>query len=182
VLFRGGDQWKTLGVTDVKLTMHYELEQPVCLDEIDQLDLKPYVGRDIGALHHAFLDRITEIQLYGNTVKTIDLRATFLGTQPPMPSSKLFVAKWDHGVLEGYTARLHRVGRSKQRAIVPGAELKKRPWDMYLVLIGEPPRKLGMSNESKPLTYTPWRTGQYWTLACQGTTECFVVLSIAHAI
>ena len=36
VLFRGNDQWATLGVTDVKLTMHYDFDAPVCLDELDR--------------------------------------------------------------------------------------------------------------------------------------------------
>jgi len=184
VLFRGGDQWKMLGVTDVKLTMHYELENPACLDEIDQLDLKEYVGKDVGALHHAFLDAIAEIELVsGNKLKTIDLRATFLGTQPPMPSPTLFVAKWDHGVLEGYTASLRRKGRSKSREIALSPALKKEPFDIYLALVGEPPKKLGVSTENKALTYTPWRSGQYWALACkQGANECWVVLAMSHSI
>ena len=36
VLFRGNEQWATLGVTDVKLTMHYDFDAPVCLDELDR--------------------------------------------------------------------------------------------------------------------------------------------------
>lgn len=183
VLFRGGDQWKTLGVTDVKLTMHYELSPPACLDEFDQLDLKPYVGKDIGALHHAFLDHITEIELEtGHQVEKIDLTATFLGAQPPMPAQKIFVAKWDHGTLEGYTAGLRRKGRAKQREIVLSDALKKEPWDIYFTLVGEQPKKLGVSTEpNKAFTYTPWASGQYWALACK-QDYCFIIFAVSHTI
>lgn len=182
VLFRGSDQWRTLGVTDVKLTMHYELDKPACLDEFDQLDLQPYVGRDIEALHHSFLDRITEIELVtGVQVRTIDLRAVFLGEQPPMPSRTVYVAKWDDGKLEGYTARLRRKGRAKQREIVLSDALKKEPWHIYMVLVGEPPKKLGVSTDNTMLTYTPWRSGPYWALACK-PDRCFILLAVAHSI
>ena len=180
VMFRGSDLWKTLGVTDLKLTMHYEFDRPLCMDEIDQLDLKPYVGRDIGALHHAFLDAIAEIELVGKAqLRKIDLRATFLGTHPPMPAPTIYVARWENDKLEGYTARVRRRGRSKDREVVLSPELTREPFDIYLVLVGEAPRKLGVSTDKKPFTYQPWRTGQYWALACK-PDHCFVVLAVAH--
>ena len=182
VLFRGGDQWKMLGVTDVKLTMHYEFETPMCMDEQDQLDLKPYVGKDIGALHHAFLDSIAEAELVtGNKLRWIDLRATFLGTQPPMPAPTVFVAKWNRGELEGYTARLKRKGRSREREIALDDKLKRSPFDIYLVIIGDPPKRLGGSMDGKRLTYVPSKTGQYWALACR-KDECFVILAVTHTL
>ncbi|HEY5923999.1 MAG TPA: hypothetical protein VIV11_20105, partial [Kofleriaceae bacterium] len=180
VLFRGADQWKTLGVTDVKLTMHYEFDKPLCIDEIDQLDLKPYVGKDIGALHHAFLDAIVEIELISKAqLREIDLRATFLGTHPPMPAPTIFVARWQNEKLEGYAARLRRKGRSKEREIVLSDELKREPFDIYLTLVGEAPKKMGVSTDKKAFTYQPWATGQYWALACK-PEHCFVVLAVAH--
>lgn len=180
VLFRGSDRWKTLGVSDVKLTMHYEFETPICMDEIDQLDLKPYVGRDIAALHHAFLDAIAEIELVANAqLKEIDLRVTFLGSQPPMPAPTIYVARWFNEELEGYPGQIRRKGRSKVREIVLPPALQREPWDIYLALVGEPPRKLGVSTDKTPITYQPWRTGQYWALACR-RDHCFVVVAVAH--
>ena len=59
------------------------------------------------------------------------------------------------------------------------AELKKSPWQIYLVIIGDQPKLLGTSTDTKPLAYVPSRSGQYWSLACKDD-YCFVVLAVAH--
>jgi hypothetical protein len=179
VLFRGGDNYKLLGRMDVKPTYHYEFADPRCMDEIDQLALPELMGRDIAALHHSFMDAITQIQRFG-TLETIDLTVTFLGSQPPMPAKTLYLARWDHGAMEGYTARLKRKGRAREREIVVDANLKKSAWKIYLTIVGQEPRLLGMSNENKPLTYVPSGGGQYWTLACKDD-YCFIVMAVVHA-
>jgi hypothetical protein len=124
VLYRGSGLWSTLGVTDVKLTMHYETDPAVCLDEIDQLDLKPYFGRDVAAIHHAFLDTVSEIQREISVrLRSIDLAVTFLGPEPALPRAKIYVARWRDGVFEGYTSMLGRKGRSTERTItLPGRD------------------------------------------------------------
>jgi hypothetical protein len=181
VVFRGADRWKTLGVTDVKLTKEYEFDEPLCLDEVEQLDLKDFVGRDIGAIHHAFLDQITQIELIAkHRPRKIDLKVTFLGTRPPLPRERIYVARWTDGVLEGYTARLRRAGRSTTRRIVPSDQLRQGDWDMYLVRVGEQPKHLGTS-KTPEMAYVPWASGEYWTLACK-PDYCFVVLAVTHAI
>lgn len=182
VLFRGSDQWKTLGVSDVKLTMHYEFEREQCVDELDHLDLKQFIGKSIDALHHQFLDAIVEIErVSGLQLRSIDLTATFLGTQPSLPAPTIYVARWANDKLEGYTADVVRKGRSKTREIVLGKELAGKDFDVYMILIGQPPRKLGSSSEGKPFPYVPWGPGQYWVLACR-PDHCFVLKSIAHRI
>lgn len=182
VLFRGNDQWATLGVTDVKLTMHYDFDKPICLDEVDGLDLKGYVGRDVGAIHHAFLDAITDIQRTAPAhLRTIDLVVNFLGEQPPLPRKKLYVARWREGVLEGYVARMARKGRSPERTIVLPDALKQSDWDIYLTEIGDPPKLLGKSNTGAPLTYVPWKSGPYWVTACK-PDFCFVIFTVSHAV
>jgi hypothetical protein len=178
--FRGGNAWKFLGVTDVKATMHYEFEDPKCMDELDQLNIKEWVGRDIKALHHAFLDAIVEIQRFGK-LKWIDLTVSFLGADPPLPSNKLYIAKWNAGKLEGYTAKLKRVGRNREREIVLDPNLRKEPWNIYLARVGDKPRLLGSSTETKRLSYVPSRSGQYWFFACK-PDYCFIVLAVAHSI
>ncbi len=153
VLFRGGDLWKTLGITDVKLTMQYEFDDPkVCLDELEELDLKPYVGRDLGALHHAFVDAITEVQrIAPSPLRKVDLVATFLGSKPPMPRDRTYVARWAAGVLEGYVGGMKRVKRSKDRIVVLPAALAQASWDIYMVAVGDEPRLLGSSTSKQPL-------------------------------
>jgi hypothetical protein len=183
VLFRGNDQWSTLGVTDVKLTMHYDFDQPVCLDEVDGLDLKAYVGRDVGAIHHAFLDAITEIQRMtsGRHLRSIDLIVNFLGEQPPLPRKTLYVARWREGVLEGYTASMRRRGQSHDREIELPAALRTSDWDIYVTGIGDPPKLLGKSTSRAPLVYVPWKSGPYWVTACK-PDFCFVIFTVSHAV
>ncbi len=170
-----------LGVSDVKLTMQYEFEPAVCIDEITHLDLKPYIGRDVGALHHAFLDEIAEIQRATSAkLRTIDLVATFLGSEPPLPRARTYVARWRDGVLEAYTATLGRAGRSTERTITIADALVSADWDIYLVAVGDPPRLLGKSSQRR-FSYRPWRTAPYWTLACK-PDACFVLMTIHHSI
>ncbi|MBX3162392.1 MAG: hypothetical protein KF773_40885 [Deltaproteobacteria bacterium] len=181
VLFRGPEMWAKLGISDVKLTMHYELDPPLCIDQIDQLDLKPYIGKDVGALHHAFLDAIAEIGKFTSSkLLYIDLTASFLGSDPQLPRPRTFVARWRDGVLEGYTSTLGREGRSRERSITVDAALERGDWEIYLVAIGDAPHLLGRSSQ-KRFTYRPWRTAQYWVMACK-PDHCFVTQSFHHSI
>ena len=182
VLFRGGDLLKPLGVSDLKLTMHYDLDQSMCLDELDDLDVKPWVGRDVAAIQHAFLDAITEIhRVSGSHIRTIDLVATFLGSKPPLPRKTMYVARWANGVMEGYTAGIKRQGRSSARQVVLSPELKKSEFEMYAFPIGDEPRRLGLSTSTTPLSYEPTRSGVYWVTACK-PDYCFVVFSVSHVV
>jgi hypothetical protein len=182
VIFRGNDRWKTLGVTDVKLTMQYETDPAVCLDEIENLDLKPFTGRDIAAIHHSFLDEITQIQRDGHTsVKQVDLVATFLGPPPPLPPSKrLYVARYHDGTLEGYTAGIRRAKRAHAREVVLSPELKQADMDLYVMRVGDQPLKIGTTH-SATLTYEPTASGTYWITACRAEA-CFVVFATNHVI
>ena len=180
VLFRGGEQWKILGVSDAKTTWDYEFDEPISLDKIDELDIQPFIGRDIGGIQHAFLDAVAEIELATHQrPRWIDLKVGLHGPHPAMPRRTLYLARWKAGVLEGYTAQLGRTGRSKDRRIVPSEALKQTGWEIWLVLIGDEPRRIGTTRDE--LTYVPWATGEYWTLACN-PGHCFVVMAVNHTI
>lgn len=182
VLFRGNDQWSTLGVTDVKLTMYYKFAQPDCLDEQPQIQVKPYIGRDVGAIHHAFLDQIAEIQRSApSALESVDLVVTFEGTPPPMPRPKTYAARWNHGAFEGYVAGMKRVGRSPERQLVMSKELAAGDWDIYLQRVGDPPKRLGKSSDAAALHYVPWKSGPYWVTACK-PDFCFVIFTVSHAV
>ena len=180
VLFRGGDQWKPLGMSDVKLTMHYDTDPPVCLDELDHLDVKPWVGRDVAAIQHAFLDVITDAKREsGSHLKSIDLTASFLGSSPPLPRSTIYVARWKEGTLEGYVSKIGRAGRSSSRKVILPKNLVG-DWDIYVMEVGDPPKLLGKST-SPDLAYEPWTSGTYWVLACK-PDYCFVTFSTVHVV
>jgi hypothetical protein len=181
VLFRGGNMWSTLGLTDVKLVMQYRFEPDLCVDELEGLDLKPYIGRDIGALHHAFLDAITEVQnVTSAKLRTMDLVVTFLATPPPLPRPRTYLARWRNGVMEGYTAQMARIGRTKDRKLELAQELRSDDWEIFLVAIGDPPRRLGLGSQGT-FIYQPWRTAQYWALACK-PEHCFVIFTASHGV
>jgi hypothetical protein len=180
VLFRGGDQWKPLGMSDVKLTMHYDLDPPVCLDELDHLDVKPWVGRDVAAIQHAFLDVITDAKRESAShLKSIDLTASFLGSNPPLPRQTIYVARWKEGTLEGYVSKIGRAGRSSSRKVILPKNLVG-DWDIYVTAIGDPPKLLGKSTSTE-LAYEPWTSGTYWVLACKAE-YCFVTFSTVHVV
>ena len=184
VLFRGPDVWATLGVTDVKLVHDYVLDDPrVCLDKLDELNLLPYVGRDVRALQFAFMDAVTEIRhVSSSPLRAVDLRVIFLGERPPMPRKDVYVARWRAGVgREGYAGGMDRIGRTKDRQVKLPPELKSKAWEVYAVSIGDKPRLLGLTNSTKPLVYTPWRSSMYWILACDADA-CFVRTAVKHKV
>jgi len=182
VLFRGNDQWSTLGVTDVKLTMYYTFAKPDCLDELPQIEVKPYIGRDVGAIHHAFLDQIAEIKRSApSQLDAIDLVVTFLGTPPPMPRAKVYAARWNHGVFEGYVAGMKRLGRTHDRQLMMPKELATSDWDIYVQRVGDPPKLLGKSTNADSLRYVPSKSGPYWVTACKAD-YCFVIFTVSHSV
>lgn len=181
VLFRGSDVWSTLGIADVKLLMRYQFEPELCIDELEHLDLKPYIGRDVAAIHHAFLDAIAEVvRVAPARLRTIDLLATFLGEAPPLPRPQTYIARWRDGALEAYTSTLGRAGRSKDRSIRLADSVTAPDMDVYLVAIGDTPRLLGKS-KARQFTYRPWRTGQYWVMVCNAEA-CFVTMTMHHRV
>jgi hypothetical protein len=179
LVYRSNEASDLLGVTDSKVTLHYEIDPPQCLDQLDNLDMQPWIGRDIKLLHRQFAKLVADSARFG-TLKWLDLSLSFVGTQPPMPRDKVYIARWQ-GALEGYTAKLKRSGRSTRREIVLDPALKQSPWQIYLVIVGDQPKLLGTSTDAKPLGYVPSRTGQYWTLACKDD-YCFVLLAVAHTL
>jgi hypothetical protein len=124
VLFRGGELWGTLGVSDAKLVMRYELEPAVCIDQLETIDVKQYLGRDVATLHRTFLEQVDEIRFATPArIKFIDVLVGFSGERPPLPRQTVYLARWRDGVLEGYTASMHRRGRSTTRVLTLSDQL-----------------------------------------------------------
>jgi hypothetical protein len=181
-VFRGLNPWAALGVSDVRLIAKYEFDQAICLDEEERVEIEPYVGRDIPAIHHAFLDAVAEIHEANiGRLKSMDLGVFFQGEKPPMPRPKLYVAKWRDGTLEGYLAKIHRSGRSRTREINLSDKVVAHDWQIYLVAVGDEPRLLGPVKNNPVYTYIPWRSGAYWVLACD-LEQCWVLSATFHRI
>jgi hypothetical protein len=98
-----------------------------------------------------------------------------------MPAPKMYVATWtEAGGLVGYTAKIGRAGRSHARSIKLSKELQREDFAIYMVRIGDPPKKLGTTKTDK-LEYEPWGSGIYWVAACK-PDHCFVVETVNHVI
>lgn len=180
VLFRGSDAWATLGVSDVKLVIDYQFAaENICLDKTEGLEIKPFVGRDVRSINHAFLDAIAEVhRLRSERLASADLVVAFLGERPPMPSKRLLVGHWADGSLESHFAVMNR-GSGRDRKLVLSPELRTDPWDVYMVRIGDEPKLLGKSTEQ--LVYQPWKSGIYWAIACKAD-RCFVIFTANHRL
>lgn len=182
VVFRGQTQWSALGVSDVRLYSTYEFDRDLCIDEQPTIEIEPYIGRDVAALHAAFKEAIAHIQQANVAqLRQMDLRIKFLGQRPPMPPGALLVGKWRDGTFEHYSAKINREGRRTRREVVPGPEMSGSRWKVYLVSIGHEPRLLGEYPGNDKLTYVPWRSGSYWVVACRGE-ECWVVAATFHRV
>ena len=182
VLFSGGDAWTTLGVENVKLALQYDFDKEICLDETEQLVLPTFLGRDIGALVHTFTDAVAEILVVNPArLEAIDLVVAFIGSRPPMPREKIYVARWKDQVLESYVAKVTRAGRSKTRTVNLPDSLATEPWEVFMVAVGEQPRRLGVTTEATKFSYQPWASKMYWFLACR-PEHCFVVATMNHKI
>ena len=153
-----------------------------CASTSSTADLKPYIGRDVGAIHHAFLDAIAEIhRVAPSHLRSVDLVATFLSDPPPLPRPTLYVARWREGVLEGYVAKMVRKGRSPIRQITLPDSLKKSDWDIYVTGIGDPPKLLGKSTarrRSRTCRGNQVRTG---SRPARPTTAS-AIFTVSHAV
>jgi hypothetical protein len=67
-----------------------------------------------------------------------------------------------------------RRGLSTTRVIEIPPELAASDWTIYAYLVGYEARRIGSSLGTVSLSYVPWRTGQYWVLACH-PDQCFVL-------
>ncbi|HEX5060850.1 MAG TPA: DUF6056 family protein [Kofleriaceae bacterium] len=178
VVFRAGERWSPLGVTDVKLQTDYAFDPPPSRSEAQAIDAQfaaaQYLGRDVRALQHAFLDAIAEVQRDATTaLRAVDLIVTFDGPPPRLPRDRVYVARWRDGALESYAAQIVRHGRSPDREVELPPALAD--WEPFVVALGDPPRRL------RGHTYRPWRSGEYWLLACK-REYCFVVAATNHSV
>jgi hypothetical protein len=57
--------------------------------------------------------------------------------------------------------------------------LRSRDWEIYLMQVGDEPRRLGTGADD--LGYEPWRSGTYWVLACK-PEYCFVTHAATHVV
>lgn len=180
VLFRGVDQDAPLWVTDLLLAPRTRFAPPRCLDDEPTVGFGRVAGRDVPAVQASFREAVTELLHAGvGTPQEVELAVKFTGQPPPLPEGRLLAARWRDGRFEELRAQLTRDGRSRQRRVVAGPALAQAgPWQVHVVLVGEPPRLLGelptAPGRAPKLAFEPWRSGAYWVLAC-ARGECWIV-------
>jgi hypothetical protein len=182
VIFRAVDLDAPLGVTDVRLVPRYELDPPSCLDEHGGLELGTFQGVNVAAIHAAMRAGIDDLRRRlpaGATLRGLELDVGFVGTPPTLPAgaARLVVGRWRPDSFTGWAGTIVRPSAAKQRVIDLPADLVGKPYDIWAYQVGGEGRKLGAAAQG--LTYTPWRSGAYWVLACHaaeaGENECFVI-------
>jgi len=133
-------------------------------------DLAIKDGFDLEGMRTSARDAVTRLTRT-RAVTTFELRAAVPNIEAMgLPREQLVIARWEAGSLTSHVGKVTRSGRSTARTVklpdgVPGLEL-------YVAAVtggSEPARQLAAD-----LTYTPWRRGTYWILACDAT-ECWVV-------
>jgi hypothetical protein len=152
VILRAHDPTAPLGVSDVRLVASER-----------GLELDTFRGLDLASIHKAFQQAIA----VRRPDHAVDLAVEFVGARPVLPRPTLLVARWTPTSFEGWTAKLERQGRATTRTVTP-VELPAG-FELFIYLVGGEAKPLG-----RELTYTPWRTGTYWVLACR-PAECFVI-------
>jgi hypothetical protein len=133
-------------------------------------DLAIKDGFDLEGMRTSARDAITRLtRTHGLT--RFELRAAVPNIEAMgLPRDRLIIARWESGTLTAHVGKVIRSGRSTARTVVlPDAELGL---ELYVAAVtggSEPAQRLGPD-----FTYTPWRRGTYWILACDAT-ECWVV-------
>jgi hypothetical protein len=177
VIFRAVDLDAPLGVTDVRLVPRYDLDPPSCLDEHGGLELGAFQGVNVGAIHAAMRAGIDDLRRRlpaGATLRALELDVGFVGTPPPMPAGakRLVVGRWRPDAFVGWEGSIVRPGTDRERVVVLPDDLIGKPYDIWAYQVGGEAHRLGAA--TRGLTYTPWKSGAYWVLAC-AADECFVI-------
>jgi len=172
VVLRGVDIEAPLGVSDVRLVPHYELEPASCLDQVGGLELDDFRGIDILQVHKAIRGAVDNlrVKLAGRgTIAKLDVTVGFVGDPPALPRKTLVVARATADRFEAYSAAIRRMGAGKTRRVLLPPELKGKAFEYMIYNVGGEARPLGST-----LEYVPWHRGAYWALACR-PEECFVI-------
>jgi Family of unknown function (DUF6056) len=175
IIFRGSDLDATLGMTDVRLRFRYLLDPVTCIEQLDGVVFPDLVSRDIPDLLHKFTDVVEQVRRSTTArLRQLDLEIEFDGPPVQAPAPHLYVARWRDGVTRGFSSQVMRRGLSSTRVIEIPRELAATDWTIYAYLVGHESRRLGSTLGATSLSYVPWRTGQYWVLACH-PEECFIL-------
>lgn len=174
VFFRGYNAKAPLGVLGVKLVPRYETAAGTSAEDL-AFDLGVSRGFDLRAVHESIASSIDLLQarIAPDPLRRYEILVDFIGAWPPMPRRRIVLARWADGRLEAHAGALVRKGRSRTRTIDLPDELARKPFEIFVVQVGDEPRRLG-TTDGKPLQYIPWRTGVYWVLACD-ERECWVI-------
>jgi hypothetical protein len=171
VVFRAVALEAPLGVSDVRLVPHYQIDPPSCLDEHGGLELGVFKGLDVGSIHKAMKAAIAALRDRigaSGRLDRLDLTVQFTGAPPVLPRPNILVGKWQApDRFEGYVAQIVRPGTGKTREVVAPKELAG--FELWIYQVGSEARQLPPDH-----TFVPWKRGGYWVLACR-TDECFVV-------
>jgi hypothetical protein len=166
VYFRGYERLAPLGLGGARFVARYSTaDGKTGIDPTFEVGVTK--NFDLEAVHAGTLSALEVLRrrIAPAQVDRFELDVEFVGAPPPLPRSKIVVSRWQDGHLEDHIAKLKRSMRARTVELGKGLA----GFDVYVVRIGEAPKKLDASRE-----YTPWRGGVYWILACDAN-ECWVI-------
>jgi hypothetical protein len=176
VFFRGYHPRAPLGLTGVRIAPRYWTAGASCAADDEEFEFGVAKGFDLAALHRGAQESIEILrrQLAPTPLARFELPVVFAGERPALPRDQLLLSRWVDGTYEGYVGRFIRRGKQRQRTIGLPKQLAGKPFDIYVLLVGDTFKQLGNAAATTPLAFVPWAKGVYWVLACDATT-CWVI-------
>jgi hypothetical protein len=110
----------------------------------------------------------------GTAIKSLELDVGFEGAPPELPRPRLVVGRWRPDGFDGWAGQIVRSSAATTRTVVLPKDLPAG-FEIWIYQVGGEARRLGPE-----LTYSPWRQGAYWALACRAD-ECFVIVATRQA-
>lgn len=161
ILYRGHDLERPLGLTGISIVP--SIRVGASWRPFPGFDLGDTTGFDVKGMQRAAAISL-DLLLQHEHPDAFELEVVFAGTPPPLPRKKLLLARWQGGTFEAYSAELPRKSLGRRDVVAKDVAGK----ELYVLRVGDPPHRLDGTS------YTPWRDGVYWILACD-PDACFVI-------
>jgi hypothetical protein len=176
IVFTAYDEHAPLGVSSAHFVPHSTFDPPSCLDEHGGFALGSFKSFDLPGIQREMKVAIEALRERLGTqarLQQLDLAVELEDPKISLPRPRVLVGRWLPDRFEGYKGELVRKTREFTRDIVLPPELAGTDREIFVVRIGDPPKRVGTARDAT-LRYAPWAAGIYWILACDAS-ECFVV-------
>ena len=175
VMLRGWDPKSPLGTTGIRVVARYEIGGEPRETELEIAETSaPSVDVVLASAREAY-----DLLRRDRPLDRFEVVVEFVGRAPALPRPRIVVARANGGELEGYAGTIAHPGVARTRELQIPAALRDKRLEVFVVQIGSDVRRLGTTGDAV-LSYTPWRTGIYWALACDASACWLFAASRNH--